>query len=116
MKKPKRKIIAVCGKGGAGKTAVAAMMTGVISRCDPSSRTLLIDADPAGGLASALGVKVRKTMGEIREDVLKQARTKDPNIKKQVAEAIDYYLLEALVERKSWSLLAMGRGESAGCF
>ena len=111
-----RKIIAVCGKGGAGKTAVAAMMTAAIKRLEPKSRTLLIDADPAGGLASAMGVKAHKTIGEIREGVLKQARTKDPAIKEQVARAVDYYLLDALEERDGWSLLAMGRGESAGCF
>ncbi len=61
-----RKIIAVCGKGGAGKTAVSAMMAGAVRRLDPSSRTLLIDADPAGGLAFAMGVEVRKTVGEVR--------------------------------------------------
>lgn len=111
-----RKIIAVCGKGGAGKTAVSAMMAGAVRRLDPSSRTLLIDADPAGGLAFAMGVEVRKTVGEVREDVIRQARKRDPEIKERIANSIDYYVLEALVERSGWSLLPMGRGESAGCF
>jgi len=111
-----RKILAFCGKGGAGKTAISAMMAGVISRADPSSRTLLIDADPAGGLAFAMGVDVKKTVGEVREEVIRQARTKDPAAKEQIASSIDYYVLEALEERGAWSLLAMGRGEAIGCF
>jgi len=116
LNEKKRKIIAVCGKGGAGKTAVSAMMAGALRRCDPSSRTLLIDADPAGGLAFAMGVEVRKTVGEVREEVIRQARKKDPTIKEKIANSVDYYVLEALIEQPGWSLLAMGRGESAGCF
>lgn len=114
--RPARKIIALCGKGGAGKTAVAAMMAGAVTRADPSSRTLLIDADPAGGLAQALGVQVRRTVGEVRESVIAMARKKDPALKQQIANQIDYFIMEALEERPEFSLLAMGRGEAVGCF
>lgn len=111
-----RKIIAVCGKGGAGKTAITAMMAGALRRRKSKSRMLLIDADPAGGLAFAMGVDVKKTVGEVREEIISKARKKDPQIKEQIANAIDYYILETLVEREGFGLLAMGRGESAGCF
>lgn len=111
-----RKIIAVVGKGGAGKTAVAAMMAGALASRDANSRTLLIDADPAGGLAFAMGVKVTKTIGEVREEVIRSARKKDPSIKEQIANSIDYYILESLIEKPRFGFLAMGRGEAVGCF
>lgn len=114
--KRKRKIIAVCGKGGAGKTAITAMMAGTLRKMSDKSRMLLIDADPAGGLAFAMGVEVKKTVGEVREEIIAKARKKDPQIKEQLANAIDYYILETLVEREGFGLLAMGRGESVGCF
>jgi len=114
--KPARRIIALCGKGGAGKTAVAAMMAGAVIRADPSARMLLIDADPAGGLGQAVGVEARKTVGEVRESVIAQARKKDTALKKKIANEIDYYIMEALEERPGFSLLAMGRGEAVGCF
>ncbi len=111
-----REIVAVCGKGGAGKTAVSAMLATAASRLDPSSRTLLIDADPAGGLSFAVGAVPRKSIGQVREDVIKQARSKENAVKEKLADSIDYYVMEALVEMGSWSLLPMGRGESPGCF
>lgn len=111
-----RKITAICGKGGAGKTAVSAMLAAAVSRLDPSSRTLLIDADPAGGLTFAVGAAPRKSIGQVREDVIKQARSKENAVKQKLADSIDYYVMETLVEMANWSLLPMGRGESPGCF
>ena len=46
--------IAVAGKGGVGKTTVAAMLARLYAR--QGSRVIAIDADPATSLASALGV------------------------------------------------------------
>ena len=52
------KIIAVAGKGGVGKTSVSAMIVRILTRKYPDARILAIDADPAVGLATALGVTV----------------------------------------------------------
>lgn len=46
--------IAVAGKGGVGKTTIAAMLARLYAR--QGSKVIAIDADPATSLASALGV------------------------------------------------------------
>jgi len=92
------------------------MMAGAVTRQAPFARTLLIDADPAGGLAQALGIEVHRTVGDVREEVIARARKKDSALKKQIANEIDYYIMESLEERSKFSLLAMGRSEGAGCF
>lgn len=114
MSKPRS--IAISGKGGAGKTALTAIMAKILTEGDRKRKTLLIDADPAGGLTHALGVSVEKTIGEIRADIIRSARKGDREEKKQIANTLDYMILEALVELKSFSLLAMGRPETTGCF
>lgn len=109
-------LVAVCGKGGTGKTAFTAMMTRSLLERGRSGRLLLIDADPAQGLTNAVGVKVRRTMGQIREDIIHTARNGDQSEKIQIADRLDYMLLEALVETDAFALLAMGRTETLGCF
>ena len=41
------KLLAVCGKGGTGKTASTAMMARALYESKNAGRLLLIDADPA---------------------------------------------------------------------
>ena len=55
-------IIAVSGKGGTGKTMVAALLIRRLSEMD-RYELLAIDADPDSNLPEALGVKVEKTIG-----------------------------------------------------
>ncbi len=112
----KPRSIAVSGKGGAGKTALTAIMAKILAEGARRRKILLIDADPAGGLTNALGVSVGMTIGEIREDVIRTARKGDREEKKQIANTLDYMIMEALAELKSFSLLAMGRPEATGCF
>lgn len=51
--KKNAKMIAVAGKGGVGKTSIAAAMVKIISETFPEKRLLAIDADPATGLSTA---------------------------------------------------------------
>ena len=111
-----KRLVAVCGKGGTGKTAFTAMMTRALLENRQAGKLLLIDADPALGLPNALGVKVRRTMGQIREDIIKTARSGDQGEKTQIADRLDYMILEALIEADGYALLAMGRTETLGCF
>jgi len=110
-----RRIVAVCGKGGAGKTAFISLATKVLLEED-QTKILLIDADPTMGLPTALGIKVNKTVADIREEIIQTARSGDREEKSQLAHMIDYMLLEALAEGKGFGLLSMGRQESSGCF
>lgn len=109
-------LIAVCGKGGVGKTAFTAMMSKVLLEGGKAGKLLLIDADPAMGLPIALGIKITRTMGHVREDIIVTARKGKKEGRVQLVDMIDYMALEALTEMDDFALLAMGRTETLGCY
>lgn len=108
-------VVAVCGKGGVGKTVVTALMARAL-RDAGVTPLLLIDADPVGGLVTALGERAEKTLSTVRGEVIGAARHGDAETKQKVAEQLDYMVFEALVEREGYSFLAMGRTTEKGCF
>ena len=65
--------IAISGKGGSGKTTLAAMMIRLLSG-QSQGAILAVDADPNSCLGQTLGVKPEDTIAEIRE----QTRQKQP--------------------------------------
>ena len=71
--KQKNIIVAVCGKGGVGKTSISALLTHLLSE-DGNHRVLAIDADPAVGLSLALGISVSKTVDDIRNALIEKAQ------------------------------------------
>lgn len=108
-------IIAVCGKGGVGKTAITAMMTKLlVGRGD--LKILAIDADPAVGLASALGVEAKKTINDIRDDLIDTVKEGKRGDKYEMAAMLDYEVFKALEEGSNFAFLAIGRPESVGCY
>jgi len=111
-----KRLVGVCGKGGTGKTASIALMARAFANSSATGRLLLIDADPAMGLLSALGVSVRRTMGQVREEIIKTARGKKKEAKAHIGEMIDYMAFEALTELDDFAVLAMGRTETLGCY
>ena len=66
----KATIIAVAGKGGVGKTSLAATIVRTLVENYPDKRILAIDADPAVGLSTALGVEVKSTIDDIRKSII----------------------------------------------
>ncbi len=108
------KSIAMCGKGGVGKTALTVLLTKVL--VGSNGKLLVVDADPVVGLPQALGVSVAKTMGDVSEEIIRAARTGGKKEKIEVVNMLDYMILEALVELDGFALLAMGKREGAGCF
>lgn len=111
-----KRLVAVCGKGGTGKTASIAMMARSLTEHAATGRLLLVDADPAMGLVSALGVRVRRTMGEVREGLINTAKKGKAEEKAKLADRLDYMVFEALTELEGYSVLAMGRTETLGCY
>jgi CO dehydrogenase maturation factor len=106
--------IAVCGKGGVGKTTVAALM---VLRLITRNRTpvLALDADPNSCLNSSLGVGLKKTVGGIREEArVISGAAAAPGIAKQ--RLLEMKIAECLVEAENFDLIAMGRSEGPGCY
>ena len=110
-------IIAVAGKGGVGKTSIAAAIVAHLMRAHPESRILAIDADPAVGLETSLGVSVHLTVDDIRKEIA-QAGEGDRE-KRRAIELLGesrYRLLDAIAEEEGFAFLAIGRPEAAGCY
>ena len=66
----KTTIIAVSGKGGDGKTSLSAAFVRLLTEQKPNAKILAIDADPAIGLSTALGVEVTQTLDDIRKGIV----------------------------------------------
>jgi len=110
-----RPILAVCGKGGVGKTAVSALLARAVLD-HGATPLLLIDADPVTGLTLALGEPANRTLADVRAHLIDSARGSDDTAREQLARELDYLVLEALQEREGYALLAMGRTAEKGCF
>ncbi len=104
-------LIAFSGKGGVGKTTLAAL---AVRRLVETGKkpVLAIDADPNSCLDAALGVEVTSTIGHARETVREEAD--EAKISKQ--ELLRMKIAQGLVESSGFDLIAMGRPEGAGCY
>jgi CO dehydrogenase maturation factor len=108
------KIIALCGKGGVGKTSVSALMVKLLAK-RPNAKVLAIDADPAVGLATALGITVKRTVDDIRKGLITGLKD-EPQRNADTIRRLDYEIFSALEEQDGYALLAIGRPEDEGCF
>lgn len=107
------KVIAFAGKGGVGKTTVASL---VIRHLSNNGKTpiLAIDADPNSNLGETLGIDVPTTIGDIRENYMR-----DPQGVPSGMDKINYLetlVEQALIEKSTFDLLVMGRQEGQGCY
>lgn len=116
--------IALAGKGGVGKTTVAAMIIKYLANTQPGA-ILAIDADPSSNLNMVLGLDLEWTVGDIREGMLSKVKESllaggaamgsiDGGITKR--EYIDYEIRSAIAEGDRVDLIAMGRSEGPGCY
>ena len=106
--------IAITGKGGVGKTTVAALTVArLIARgCRP---VLAVDADPNTCLDGALGVKAVKTIGGVREEA-REIAGKGLAAGASKQQLLEMKIAESLVEGDDFDLIAMGRPEGPGCY
>jgi len=104
--------LAVTGKGGVGKTTIAALMIQwLLARGE--TPILAVDADSNANLHEVLGISYQATVGGIRENARKEAQRLF-GIAKQ--EFLDLRVHEALVEQRGYDLIVMGRPEGQGCY
>jgi len=102
--------IAFAGKGGTGKTTLAALLIRYLVQ-HRLGKVLAIDADPSSNLPLVLGLPLTKTVGGIREE----ARDNVPQgMSRQ--DWLDYAVRMAVEEGDGFDLLAMGRPEGPGCY
>lgn len=109
------KTIAMAGKGGVGKTTVAAILIKLLSQ---KGLVLALDADPSTNLNQALGLPLEdsQTIGTIREQMTEDVSKGrlSPTLTKQ--EYLYGKIVSSLAESKGFDLLAMGRPEGPGCY
>ena len=105
--------IAIAGKGGSGKTTIAALLIKLLSQ---KGVVLAIDGDPSTNLNLALGLPLSYTVGKIREEMTAAVKSRrfEAGIAKQ--DYLELKTSEALVESPKIDLLAMGRPEGPGCY
>ena len=105
--------IAVSGKGGTGKTTLAALT--VRHLCSRLGQTVLaVDADPNATLGAALGVEVASTIADIREDAAQTRLELAAGMSKD--RQIEYLIQQSIVEQRGFDLLTMGRPEGPKCY
>jgi len=103
--------IAVTGKGGTGKTTLAALLAA--SLISEGVRPILaVDADPNANYHEALGLDVRETLGSMREEAF--SRAIPPGMSRTAFLALRFR--QVLVESDGLDLIAMGRPEGTGCY
>lgn len=112
----KSTIIALSGKGGVGKTSISAAIVKLLVQTYPDKRILAIDADPAVGLSTALGIEVKTTIDDIRKEIVATVEGGDTKTAIELLGDARYKIFDALVETEGFAFIAVGRPESAGCY
>ncbi len=102
--------IAISGKGGSGKTTLAALVIRLLTSSDKGP-VLAVDADPNSCLGLTLGVQPEVTVAQLRE----QARQK-PADGMDKLRSFEYGIQQAITEADGFDLLTMGRPEGPDCY
>jgi CO dehydrogenase maturation factor len=108
-------VLAVSGKGGVGKTAMASLVVGYLIE-EGLKPILAVDADSNSNLDLALGIELESTVGSVREEMSRRTQkgTLPAGMAKQ--DILEMQIEQALVETKDFDLISMGRPEGPGCY
>ncbi len=109
-------IFVITGKGGVGKTSISAAFVRILRERFPDKRVLAIDADPATGLSTALGLVPKLTLDGIRKHIAHSIEQGDTAYAIELLSEAKFHMLDAIVEKENISFIAIGRPESAGCY
>ena len=105
--------IAVAGKGGTGKTTLAALLVRALGEMGVGP-ILAVDADPNSNLAEALGIESGKPLADIREQGSSAEGSPASGVGR--ARAIEDELQRAITEADGFDLITMGRPEGPRCY
>lgn len=109
-------VIAFAGKGGTGKTSIAALTVRYLTE-KRKGPVLAVDADSNACLNEALGIRVHATIGTLREQSLQAIRGGgDRPGGMSMEQLFDYQVQQSLVEADKFDLMVMGRPEGPGCY
>lgn len=106
------KTIAITGKGGTGKTMIATLLIGQLLDHYKDKCVLAIDADSAMSLPYTLNIDVKKTVSQLRKELVGPAQGKSMKQDGSLKEWIGQIVTHA----DGFDLLVMGRPEEPGCF
>lgn len=105
--------IALAGKGGTGKTTLAALIIRQLVK-NGKRPVLAVDADANANLNEALGIEVEDTIAELiarvnnNREPLPAGMTKD--------QYVAYKVHQSLAESENVDLMVMGGPEGSGCY
>jgi len=103
--------IALAGKGGSGKTTMAGLLIKYLVK-ENKTPILAVDADCNANFNEVLGLEIKDTLGNAREEMKKGVvpggMTKDI--------FMEMKLEESLVEAPGFDLVVMGQPGGAGCY
>ena len=109
-------IFAFAGKGGVGKTSLSAAFTRILAERYPDKKILAVDADPAVGLLTALGMEPALTLDDIRLRIAESIDRGETADAVALLNEARFHLLDCITEKDNLSFLAIGRPEAAGCY
>ena len=105
--------IAICGKGGVGKSTFSALTVRYLAR-ELKKTVLAVDADPNATLGAMLGVPVDASVADIREETLEKKDAIPSGMSKD--QFVEYKIQQCIIEERGFDLLTMGRPEGPGCY
>src|SRR3990167_9350968 len=105
--------IAMAGKGGTGKSTTATLIIRYITQ-ELGKTVLAVDADPNSSLGISLGVNVKGTIADIRDDIVEKRVDIPAAMSKD--RYIEYCIENCIVEENKFDLLTMGRPEGPKCY
>jgi CO dehydrogenase maturation factor len=105
--------IAVSGKGGSGKTTIAAMMVRYLVEHEKNGAVLAVDADPNSCLGLTLGIEPEGIIADIREEAISKSPN-NPGVDR--LRKVEYGIQQAITEANGFDLLTMGRPEGPSCY
>jgi CO dehydrogenase maturation factor len=101
----------LAGKGGSGKTTMAGLLIKYLVK-ENKTPILAVDADCNANFNEVLGLEIKDTLGNAREEMKKGVvpggMTKDIFMEMKIEEAV--------VEAPGFDLVVMGQPEGAGCY